>query len=141
MGNFSNWGEGIIFSLIFFLALVIILGNFNILYNKNYNLELESQVNDTKTRFVEYVGDSQTNINTGEVQTNANEGITLKSSYGIMKDFTSLVWTFLSGGWIEQNISYLNLGESGSALAWGLRILWVVSLVFAMLYALFKVVI
>jgi hypothetical protein len=47
----------------------------------------------------------------------------------------------LSGGWIEESVSNMLLGEAGTALGKGLRILYLFSLISALLYALFKVVV
>jgi len=139
MGNVSGWTEGIILTLAFLAVLGVVVAAFNIQYNKNYDIGLTDS-SGAEQRFIEYQRTSEEQIQGGEVEFNAQEGITLKSSYGITKDAISIVWTFVSGGFIEKLASAWGIGESGMLLARAIRIIYFLSLVFALLYALFKVV-
>lgn len=139
MGSISGWTEGIILSLVFIAVLGFVVADFNVLYSKNNSMPFVDN-SGSEALFIQYQNTSQTQIDGGEVDFSADQGITLKSSYGLAKDAIKIVWAFLSGGWIEQTIGAWNLGQSGTALAFGLRILWFLSLVFGLLYALFKVV-
>lgn len=138
MGSVSGWTEGIIFSLVFLSVLTLVVVNFNVLYDENYVLPFNDN-SGSEQLFINYQGTAQTNIQGGEVAFDANQGITLKSSWGLAKDAVSITWGFISGGWIEQTVNAWGLGEGGTALAKGLRILYFLSLVFALLFALFKV--
>ena len=138
MGSVSGWTEAIILSLVFLSVLTIVIVNMNVSYGKNYNLPFTDN-SGSEPLFVNYQDTAQTQIKGGEVEFDAQQGITLKSSWGLAKDAVSIVWGFLSGGWIEQTVNAWGLGESGTVLAKGLRILYFLSLVFALLYALFKV--
>jgi hypothetical protein len=138
MGSVSSWTEGIILSLVFVTVLTIVVGSFNILYSKDNTLPFSDNTG-SQQLFINYQDTAQQNIQGGDVAFDAQQGITLKSSWGLTKDAVSITWNFISGGWIEQTIGAWNLGESGTALAKGLRILYFLSLVFALLYALFKV--
>lgn len=138
MGSVSSWTEGIILSLVFLSVLTLVVVNFNMLYSKNYVLPFQDN-SGSENLFINYQETAQNNIQGGEVQFDAQQGITLKSSWGLAKDAVGITWSFLSGGWIEQTVNSWGLGESGTALAKGLRILYFLSLVFALLYALFKV--
>lgn len=135
----SGWVEGILLSLTALAVLTIIISSFNVLYNKNYDLGLSD--NETETKFIEYQETSQTGLEGGEVSFDSDQGITLKNSYGIAIDAVKITWDFISGGWIENIINKWNTGESGTALAKAIRIIYFLSLVFGILYALFKVVI
>lgn len=137
--SISGWVEGILFSLAFVAILAIIVGNFNIMYNQNNDVGLSD--NSTENLFIEYQSTAQNQLEGGEVQFDATNGISLKSSYGITMDAIKIAWTFISGGWIEKLVDTWNLGEAGTALARTVRIIYFLSLVFALLYALFKVVI
>jgi hypothetical protein len=140
MASVSGWTEGILFSLAFLAILTIVIINFNGMYNQTYMVGLNDSSN-SQSLFVAYQDTAQNQVEGGEVDFNANQGITLKSSYGLIKDLISIVWRFLSGGWIEQVVDMLNLGESGNALAFTLRVLYFLSLVSALLYGLFKVIV
>ncbi len=138
-GSISGWSEGILLSLAFVAVFGIIIFNFNSLYTKNYVIPITD--NSTESLFINYQGNSQDKIEGGEVEFDASQGITLKSSYGLTKDVIKVVWTFISGGWIEQTAQMWNIGDSGMLLARALRILYFLSLIFALLYMLFKVTI
>jgi len=139
MGTLSGWTEGIILSLVFLSVLTLVVVNFNMLYHQDNVLPFADN-SGSQGLFINYQDTAQQNIQGGEVAFDANQGITLKSSWGLAKDAVSITWGFLSGGWIEQTVNAWGLGESGTVLAKGLRILYFLSLVFALLYALFKVV-
>lgn len=140
MSNISGWTEGIILTLAFLAVLTIVVADMNVKYDKNYDIGINSG-NTTEQLFIQYQNTSQTQIQGGEVEFDAVNGISLKSSYGLTKDAISIVWGFLSGGFIEDIINKWNLGEAGTILAVSIRILWFLSLVFALLYALFKIVV
>lgn len=139
MAAFENWGEAILFSVGVVIVFGLIIVQMNALYGQTYTTGLDSKANSTKARFIEYTSDSRNKIDTGGVDYGTDAGFTLKSSYGILKDFLSLSWDFVSGGWIEEIVGYLNLGESGAVLAFILRILFIISLVFALIRLIFGV--
>lgn len=137
MGNPSGWTEGILLSLVFVAVIGIIIGSMNSWYGQSYSLGLSD--NETEQLFIDYQDSSEQKIQGGEVEFDASQGVTLKSSYGLVTDILSVIWNFLTGGWIESLFSLLGAGASGMALARALRILYFLSLVFALLYALFKI--
>ena len=137
-GSLSGWIEAILLSLTFVLILGLIVTNFNGLYNKNNQIGLGT--NSTSSAFVRYQDTAGDQILGGEVDFNSASGITLASSWGITKEVFNIVGTFLTGGWIENVFEMINLGEAGQIWAKYLRILWILSLIFAILYILFKVV-
>jgi len=138
MGNVSGWTEGILFVLAFMAVLGIVLASFNGLYGKSNDLGLVDN-SDSESLFIEFQDTAEQQIKGGDVEFDATQGITLKSSYGITKDAINIVWTFVSGGFIEQLAQTWGIGESGMIFAKFIRILYFLSLVFALLYALFKV--
>jgi len=138
MASVSNWTEGILLSLAFVGILGFVVGSFNVMYGERYNVGLSDNAG-TEALFIEYQDTAQTQIEGGEAEFDAEQGITLKSSWGLVKDVIGILWNFLSGGWIEDVISLFKLGEAGTILAKTLRIIYFLSLVFAVLYALFKV--
>lgn len=139
MGIVSGWTEGILLSLAFVGVLGIVIASFNGLYGgTDYSLGLTD--NTTEQLFVRYQNTSQTQLEGGEVEFDAQQGITLKTSYDMAKDAITIIWTFLSGGWIEKTAEMTGLGEPVMLLARFFRIIWFLSLIFGMLYALFKVV-
>lgn len=134
----SGWSEGILLSLAFVAILGLVIAGFNLMYNQNNSLGLSD--NTTEQYFIEYQQTAQEQIEGGEVQFDAQQGITLKSSYGITIDAIKITWGFINGGWIEKLATMWNIGEAGMLFARAMRIIWFLSLVFGLLYALFKVV-
>jgi hypothetical protein len=118
-------------------VLTLIIVGLNVQYGENYSIGLTD--NKTEQLFVNYQDTADAQIQGGEVAFDSVSGITLKNSYGLVTDAISIVWSFISGGWIEQVANMWGLGAAGMILARGLRILYFLSLVFALLYALFKV--
>lgn len=138
MTSVQSWTEGILLSLAFVAVFSLVIANFNLLYSKNYVSSFDDN-SDSEQLFVNYQDTAQTQIEGGEVEFDAQQGITLKSSWGLAKDAVTITWNFISGGWIEDTISAWNLGEAGTVIARAIRIIYFLSLVFALLYALFKV--
>lgn len=140
MGNISGWAEGILLTLAFVAVLGVVIAGFNVQYDKDYDLGL-TDTSGAEQLFIQYQSTAEQQIQGGEVEFDAVSGITLKSSYGITKDAINIAWTFISGGFIERLANAWGVGESGLILARTIRILYFLSLVFALLYALFKIVV
>ncbi len=137
-GSLSGWTEGILLSLAFVLVLGLVVTNFNGLYNQDNQIGLGT--NTTADALINYQNTAGDKILGGEADFESGAGITLSSSWGITKEVLNIVGSFLTGGWIEQVFEMTNLGEPGQIWAKYLRVLWVLSLIFAILYILFKVV-
>jgi len=140
MSSVSGWSEGALFSLLFIAVMAIIVSNFNLMYNQDNALPFTDNAG-TTTAFIESQQTANEQIQGGEALFDAQQGITLKSSWGIAKDTLYITWGFVTGGWIEQTIGSMGLGDSAVVLALYLRILYVASLISAILYVLFKVVV
>lgn len=139
MGSISGWTEGVLLTLAFLTIFGIVVAGFNLMYDKNNSIGLSDE-SGAEQLFIEYQDTSQQQIKGGEVEFDAEQGITLKSSYGITKDVLSIMWSFISGGFIEQLAEAWNVGEAGLVFAKALRVIYFLSLVFALLYLLFKVI-
>ena len=137
-GNVSGWTEGILLTLAFVAVFGLIITSMNIQYGKSYNPNFNDD-SDAEQLFITYQDTAREQIEGGEVAFDATRGITLKSSYGIMKDAINVVWGFLSGGFIERLAIAWNFGAAGLIIARALRIIWFLGIVFALLYALFKI--
>jgi len=139
MASLSGWTEAIIFSLLFVGILGIVTVEFNLMYDETNEIPFTDKSGAT-AKLENYMDTGSEQVEGGEVEFDAQTGITLKSSWGLITSLTSIVWSFISGGWIESIISAWNLGEAGGQLAFYLRIIYFISLIFAILYGLFKVV-
>lgn len=138
MGEFGIWTEVILLSIAFVAVLGFITADFNILYDQDHVMPFVDN-SGAEELFIQYQNTSQQQIQGGEVDFSADQGITLKSSWALAKAVVGIIWNFVSGGWIEQIVGAWNLGEAAMALARAMRIIWFLGLVFALLYALFKI--
>lgn len=137
-GTLSGWSEGILLIIGFLTVFGIIVTNFNGMYGEDNQVGFGT--NTTANSFIDYGDTANSKITGGEADFDSSSGMTLKESWGITKGVYSIVMSFVTGGFIEDAFYYTNLGESGQAFAVILRILWTLSLIFAILYILFKVV-
>jgi hypothetical protein len=138
MGSVHGWGDTIIFSLLFVSILSLVVADLNVNYGKNNAIGFTDD-SGTNQRFITYQDTSKQQLEQGDVEFNAISGISLKSSWGIAKDFVTICWDFLTGGWIQEIVKSWGLGQVGTVLALGLRMIYFISLVFGLLYALFKI--
>jgi len=137
-GSLSGWTEGILLSIAFVLVMGLVVTNFNGMYGEDHQIGLGT--NTTANSFINYQDTAGDQISGGEADFDSASGITLKSSWGITKGVFGIVGEFITGGWIEDVFTMINLGEAGQIWANYLRVLWILSLIFAVLYILFKVV-
>jgi len=139
MVSIGGWVETVALSLVFITIFGgVVISNMNLMYDKNYDVGIRDN-NNSSQLFVQYQDTAQEKITGGEVNFNSASGITLKTSWELVTDLLTAVWSFITGGWIAQIINSMNLGAAGSVLAITLQLLYFISLVFAALYALFKV--
>jgi PPE-repeat protein len=137
-GSLSGWSEGILLSFAIILIFGLVVASFNYHYSQDYEVPIGD--NNATQQFVNYIESSSSEIQGGEADTQSDAGITLKSSWGITKSIFNTIGSVLTGGFIEDIFNLMNLGEAGQIYAFYLRILFILSLVFAILYILFKVV-
>lgn len=133
--SLSGWAEGILLSVLFVLILsVLVIGGLNNMYSKNYDVGLGT--NSTLEAFKDYQATQQSKIEGGEAEFTSSQGLTLKSSWELTKATLSTIWSFFAGGWIESIVSFMHLPMEVALVG---RILYFISLGFAIMYILFKV--
>jgi hypothetical protein len=140
MASLESWIDGILFTLLAVGCFSLIIAGFNLTFSKGYSSPF-SDSSGSEQLFIDYQDSAVTQIQGGEATFDASQGITLKSSWGLIKDAASLVGNFFTGGFIENTAASLHLGAAGMAFAKVMRILFVMSMIFAVVYALFKVVV
>lgn len=129
----SNFTEGILLSILLVLMLGIVISGMNYLYSKDYDLGLG-----TNTSYNEFVNsqDSLSNQVSGGEATFTNDGLTLTSSWAIIKTVVSIIWDFITGGWIETIVSYIGIPIQ---VALVFRMLYFIALIFGLIYIWFRV--
>lgn len=133
--SLGGWNEGILLSILVVMILGIIIGGMNVKYNQDNQLGLGGNV--TEDAFINYQSTLEREITGGEANFDSNSGLTLKSSWGIIKSGMDIIWGFLTGGWIETiSTDYMKLPP---AVAMILRLLYFLSVGYIILKILFKV--
>ena len=132
--SLSGWTEGILLSVLIVMILGIVITNMNGMYNKDHQIGLGT--NTTQNAYVDYQDTLQNQIGSGEAEFSADQGLTLKSSWGILKSGVNIIWNFLTGGWIETIVFYMKLPAEVAII---FRILYFLSIGFIILWILFKV--
>ena len=132
--SLSGWTEGILLSVLIVLILAGIITNMNGMYNQDHQIGLGT--NTTKNAYVDYQDTLQSQIASGEAEFSADQGLTLKSSWGILKSGVNIIWNFITGGWIETIVFYMKLPAEVALI---FRILYFLSIGFIILWILFKV--
>jgi len=138
MASLSGWTEAGVGVILLLLCMGIIVSYMNIDYGQDNDPTFGMSTEDTLQDFKDYQGTLQTGLE-GEATTEGTEGISLSSSWGIVKAGISMTFDFVTGGWINNAIGLMNLGKAGDYLALGLRLLFVFSIGFILIKLLFKV--
>lgn len=132
--SLGGWIEGILLVILVVGMISIINGGFNYEYGNSNQFDLVG--NDTQDNFISYQSTLDREIQGGEVDFDSNSGLTLRSSWNIIKGALGIIWDFITGGWIEKICNYMNLPTQ---VATTFRLLYFLSLGFIVLYILFKV--
>jgi hypothetical protein len=141
MGSMGSMTEGILLSLLFVVLLGVVLSNLNDTYDKDFSIGLET---DSLDEFTSLIEDSEGQVTEGEVvESSSDSGLSLKTSWALAKGIFGTLWDFISGQWITnliQNILKVP-GSAGIATALVLRLLFLSTLIWAILKLFFKVTI
>lgn len=135
-GTFSGWSETILLILAVIGVLGVIIVNMNGLYNQDHQIGLG--LNTTASDFIDLQDNAVDNVRGGDVDTSdSDSGISLSSSWGITKNVFNVLVSFVTGSFIQDIAVMTQSGEAGLTLAFYLRIIFVLTLVFGILYLIF----
>jgi hypothetical protein len=138
MASLSSLTEAALGLILIMLCIGIIIGYMNINYSKTYDSSFGINVTGDLDRFNDYQGTLQTGMK-GEAETNAVNGLSLATAWGIILGGVDAVIKFVTGQWISNAIGLMQLGTAGDYLALILRILLIFSIGFIMIKILFKI--
>lgn len=133
MPSLTGWIEGILMTVLFITILTLTIGGMNTLYGKDYQTGL---VTNTTEEFGRYADTSISQIDGGEVElADSESGLTLLSALGIIKTTASVIWSFITGGFITKAFGYLKFpGSVGLTF----RILYLISVILIVLKVVFR---
>jgi len=135
--SLSGWTEVALLSTLFVLVFILIIANMNVTFDKSYDgtFGLQGQVEDTQSGLSGYQDTLQQNIKQGEASS-SGLGLSLTTTWSIVSSGANIMWTFLTGGYIEQLTGLLRLPTIVGII---LRILFVLSIGFIILKLILKI--
>jgi len=130
----GGWIAGVLFAVLIVILLGMSFGSMNDKYNQSYELEgLATQ--ETLDKLVDYQNTVDNELKEGEAGF-TDEGISLSSSWSILSSVRTIVWSFVTGGWILTLVYYMGLPLIVGTI---FRTLYFMSVVFIILKILFKI--
>lgn len=138
MASLSTWSEAGIGIVLFLLAFGIVIVNMNVMYHQSNDASLGMNATGAFGGWTSYQSTIESGMQ-GEASTNAITGVSLGTTWGMIKGGLSIAFSFVTGGWIEAVIGLLGWGLMGTYLALALRLLFVLSLGFILLRLILKV--
>lgn len=133
--SFSGWLEVIVLCVAIVVLFAGIFKDMNTLHGKDYNLGLGT---DTTIDALEKMQNTVQNKTQGGTVTFLGYlGMTLSTAWDMTLGLVNLIWTFITGGWLETILTdYLNFPATVTML---IRMLWFISLVFVIYKIIFRV--
>lgn len=131
----GGWTEAILLSVLFIFAFASVIVGMNAKYNKNYDGTLGLAPDAIQEQFADYQNSLQTSSQGDATFTSVN-GLSLSTSWALIKSTGNLVWGFITGGWTEKLVYAMHFPAYFALI---FRILWFCSIGFIILTILFKV--
>lgn len=134
--SLSGWAETAIFTTLFILLIISLYAGMNVRYSQNYDgtFGLSNLATNTKDNLSTYQSTLQQSVSTGE-SSSSGQGISLSTTWNIITAGAGIMWSFLTGGWIEQLTGIANLPTIVGSI---LRIIYVLSIGFIILRLVLK---
>lgn len=136
--SLSGWTEGALGILLLVFAFGLVVASLNVDYGKNFDGTLGMTTNTTYNDLVAYQATTEQGMQ-GEATTNAFTGISLGTTWGMIKAGLTIGFNFVTGGWIENAVGLLRFGAIGTYLGLILRLAFVTSMAFILLKLILKV--
>ena len=131
--SLAGWIEGSVLSILVVVMLGIAISSLNADYDKDNQLGFG--VNTSTDKFDNLQGSLKSQMEGGDAEFDATEGLTFKASWAMFKSTIDAVWSFITGGWIEELVSNMHLpAEVGKRM----RMLYFISLILIAFYVFFK---
>lgn len=135
--SMAGWTEVALFTTLFMLLIISLVAYMNVNYDKNYDgtFGLAGSIATTEGDLSDYQDTLQQNANQGEA-TSSGEGISLTTTWSIITSGMNIMWTFLTGGFIEDVVGLMRLPAVVGRI---LRILYVLSIGFILIKLILKI--
>jgi hypothetical protein len=137
--SLSGWTEVALLSVLLLIAIIAIVTSLNNQYEKNFDGSFGFATTNTLNDYKNYQETLKSSVKSGEADTNSQMGISLTSSWLMIKAGAEITWTFVTGGWIKNMIDLIGFGELSTNIIIVLQILFVLSVGFIIIKLLLKV--
>jgi hypothetical protein len=134
--SLTGWTEVALMVTLFALLFIALIANMNVDYNKNIDgtMGLTGLASTTQNNISDYQSTLQQSVASGQA-TSSGLGVSLTTTWSIISSGCSIMWSFLTGGWIEQLVG---LAKLPTIVGTFLRIIFVLSIGFIVLKLVLK---
>lgn len=135
--SLSGWSEVAVFVTLFVLLFIGLIAEMNVKYNQAQDgtFGLSGLATTTQGNISDYQATLQQSVSQGQSDS-SGFGISLTTTWGIISAGANVMWTFLTGGWIEQLVGLTHLPNVVGTF---LRIIFVLSIGFIILRLVLKI--
>lgn len=133
--SISGWIEGVSLVILFIGIFGYVISDMNVHYGRDFQIGLGSQINASRQALIDTAESTTGEIQGGEAEFSTSQGLTLKSSWAILKSIGTVLWDIITGGFIETIVGWMHLNMEVAII---LRVLYIFSIVFAIITVLFR---
>ena len=96
--SMGGWMEGVLLVIMF---MGIFSGGVILVMNNDYSQTHATGLGVNETDFANVFGNSKTEVDGGEAEFTGDQGLSLLSSWGIIKAILDVIWVFITGSFIK----------------------------------------
>jgi hypothetical protein len=135
--SLGSWLETSLFCTLFVVLLVSLFSLMNANYSRNVEGldSLNSLATATQANLTDYQSTLQQSVNDAQ-SSSTGLGISLSTTWNIIKTGSTMLWSFLTGGWVSQLVQLIGLPAIVGTI---LQILYVISIGLIILRLVLKI--
>ena len=108
--SLGGWAEVALFTSLFMILTISLIAYMNVTYDGNYDgtFGLSDSISSTQNDLSDYQDTLQQSVKEGQA-TSSGEGISLTTTWSIITAGINIMWSFLTGGFIEDIVGLMRL--------------------------------
>lgn len=134
--SLSGWTEAALLVVLLMLMAAIVVSELNLKYNQNNDPSFGIDTTGSLNNYSSYQASLIESVQTGEASTSSISGLSLSSTWDMIKAGISVTVGFVTGTWIEKSIALAHLPAAVGTI---MRILYILSIGFIAIKLLLKV--
>jgi hypothetical protein len=138
-GTFGSWIETLLIVILFVGTITIIGVNMNQLYGKDHDLSYGIVTNDTLQKMKGFQGNMVNNTQSGQSSVTDFGIIKLTTIPSIINFALTMIWEFVSGGFINRLVELMNLGSYASTVIIVFKLLYFITIGFIFVRLILRV--